>query len=465
MLAMADPPKSKRKRKLQSAPIFSKPTEGVSIQLSNTFAGLSDLNDMDVESLQPTTSQNFNRNSDVKNIKSPPVVVAVSELKAFKSELTSFIPDVKVSYQIGKRGECRVFTDNLDGHKRLLQYLAEKKHKFYSFDTKDARPFKVVLKGLSNDQTLTEIRSEIAELVGFTPSQVILMKKKSNNNIHLGIRPELYLVHFNRNEVKNLKIFEKAQFLFHVRVKWEHYKKHGVNLTQCRNCQKFGHGTRNCGLEAKCMICGNTSHTKDDCPVKETTGSFKCTNCGGNHKANFFNCPVREKILNARSRQANNGNNVNLQRPSSNLPASVVGSRSTNPVATSSGTGNTVLLTNTSSNSRTYANVLGGSQRTTQVPNLTNVFAGSQRTTQVPHLTSPLITHTVSSPQVRLGAKNSSIPNLGNITPEKLKFLQESMMGMISAMLNCNSMSEAVQCSLEFTNKIVMKLRFSNDFN
>ena len=170
----------------------------------------------------------------------------------------------------------------MDGHKRLVQFLTAKRYKFYSYDTKDARSFKVVLKGLSNDQTLLEIRSEITGLVGFTPSQVVLMKKKSNSTPLSGIRPELYLVHFNRNEVNKLKILEKAQVLFHVRVKWEHYKKHGVNLTQCRNCQKFGHGTRNCGLQVQCMICGDSSHTKDDCQVKETSEKIKCANCGGN---------------------------------------------------------------------------------------------------------------------------------------------------------------------------------------
>ena len=71
--------------------------------------------------------------------------------------------------------------EKMDGPKRIVQYLTAKRHKFYSFDTKDARPFKVVLKGLSNDQTLLEIRSEITGLVGFTPSQVVLMKKKSNS--------------------------------------------------------------------------------------------------------------------------------------------------------------------------------------------------------------------------------------------------------------------------------------------
>ena len=76
-------------------------------------------------------------------------------------------------------------------------------------------------------------------------------------------------------------------------------------------------------------------------------------NCG-NHKANFFNCPIGEKNLKARSKRANNGNNVNLQRPSSSFPELVVANRYTNPVATSSGTGDNFLLTN-SSNSRKNA--------------------------------------------------------------------------------------------------------------
>ena len=42
-----------------------------------------------------------------------------------------------------------------------LQYLTAKRHIFYSFDTKDAGPFKAVSKEFGNDQTLLEIRSEI----------------------------------------------------------------------------------------------------------------------------------------------------------------------------------------------------------------------------------------------------------------------------------------------------------------
>ena len=183
------------------------------------------------------------------------------------------------------------------------------------------------------------------------------------------------------------------------------------------------------------MICGDSSHTKDDCPVKETSEKFKCANCGGNHNSIV---PLGKKIW---TLAQNERNNINLQRPSSSSPTPVVGNRYTNPVATSCGSGNNFLPTN-SSNSRTYANVLVGNQRTTQAQNYPT----------------PLITPSVPSPQVRPRGNNSSNPDLGNITPY-------SMMGMISAMLNCNSMSEAIQYSLKFTNEIVMKLKFSNEFN
>ena len=68
MLTMAGSPKPKRKPKRQSAPIFSVLTQGISI--SNTFAGLSDLNDMDVGT--GSSSQNVNtfhiKLADVVNV-------------------------------------------------------------------------------------------------------------------------------------------------------------------------------------------------------------------------------------------------------------------------------------------------------------------------------------------------------------------------------------------------------------
>ncbi|XP_065090354.1 uncharacterized protein LOC135711405, partial [Ochlerotatus camptorhynchus] len=205
------------------------------------------------------------------------------------------------SLQIGRRGECRVLAETLDGFKCLLKYLTEKKHKFFTYDTKTERVFKVVMKGLPSGESLDQIKDELAKLLGVVPLQVIKMKMKSRpGDSRNGISNDFYLVHFKSSELNNLKALEKASLMLHVRVKWEHFRKTGgnfQNLTQCRKCQGWGHGTKNCYMPAKCMNCGDSSHAKDDCPVKEDPKKFKCSNCGENHKSNFWECKTRKAIL------------------------------------------------------------------------------------------------------------------------------------------------------------------------
>ena len=62
------------------------------------------------------------------------------------------------------------------------------------------------------------------------------------------------------------------------------------------------------------------------------------------------------------------------------------------------------------------------------------------------------------------GAEKSASIDLGCTTPEKIEYLQQSMLQLMSVLLNCNSMYEAVQEGIKFTTNIVMKLKFSNDF-
>ncbi|XP_065080615.1 uncharacterized protein LOC135703349 [Ochlerotatus camptorhynchus] len=226
---------------------------------------------------------------------------------------------VPFSLQIGRRGECRVLAETLDGFKCLLKYLTEKKHKFFTYDTKTERVFKVVMKGLPSGESLDQIKDELAKLLGVVPLQVIKMKMKSRpGDSRNGISNDFYLVHFKSSELNNLKALEKASLMLHVRVKWEHFRKTGgnfQNLTQCRKCQGWGHGTKNCYMPAKCMNCGDSSHAKDDCPVKEDPKKFKCSNCGENHKSNFWECKTRKAILQSCDKSAAAAHCINCGGP------------------------------------------------------------------------------------------------------------------------------------------------------
>ena len=50
--------------------------------------------------------------------------------------------------------------------------------------------------------------------------------------------------------------------------------------------------------------CGDSSHKKDTCPVKESK-NFRCAKCNGNHMSNFYECPVRLAIVKARQGKQN----------------------------------------------------------------------------------------------------------------------------------------------------------------
>ena len=390
-----------------------------------------------------------------KRVKAPPIVVtSVSDLASFRTQLKNCKEtcNLKVSFQVGRRGECRLLTESLQDHQTFLGYLKNHQHNFYTYDTKSARPFKVVIKGLSNDLSVDEIKNELKVLLGFAPSQVIPMKKKSNgNNSRFGLTSQFYLIHFNRSEINNLKLLDKVQFLFNVRVKWEHFKKHGgngQNLTQCRRCQAFGHGTDHCAMVPKCMVCGDSSHDKDNCPVKEIT-QFKCANCGGNHKSNFWDCPIRKKVLDSRAKHQQKSKPKFSQSqvvPALNQTFVLSHSSSEAINSTNAGISSAVGLRNSPTNrNMSYASVVSGS---------TNNFKTSTVFPSIGEV--PKIT----ADNFSTNALGSS--DLGEVTLEKMTFLQNSLFGLIQTMSNATSMIEAIQIGLKFANDVVLALKFNH---
>lgn len=424
-------PGSKRKRKGKADP----PSNGVN--LSNQFDLLSD------DESDPSSNQKSNKVSrlSAKKVRIPPVVVKF-DFRTVRSAVMDNLKKFKFVFQLGRRGECRVQAETIEGYKHLQTLLSQKEYQFFTYDTKEERLFKVVLKGLPSDETLADVKKELTRLLEpIVPVQVIEMKMKSRpGDLRNGTSSKFYLVHFKSSELNNLKALEKASLMFQTRVQWEHFRKSGgsfQNLTQCRKCQAWGHGTKHCHMMPKCMICGEPSHVKDNCPVKDHPTKFKCANCGKCHKSNYFECDTRKAILKSRAkRQVGNG-----QRFQSGTNSSAVnnGQRGRNsefvPVGTNRAHGSNSSNIHAANNGQrvngtTYADVAAGMNQNTNRQNLPN--------------------------------GNSDEFDLGSITAPKMEFLQNSIIDMISQMMRTNSMFEAVQTGVKFANNIVMALKFNH---
>ncbi|CAD6229471.1 GSCOCG00006611001-RA-CDS [Cotesia congregata] len=106
---------------------------------------------------------------------------------------------------------------------------------------------KFVIKGLPLLE-IDDITTDIKEL-GITPKKLVKMKTKEENfDVNTAT---YYLAVPYDTDVEQLYAIKT---ICGVCVKWEKYKN-PKRITQCYNCQSFGHGTTNCHQNPKCVKC------------------------------------------------------------------------------------------------------------------------------------------------------------------------------------------------------------------
>lgn len=171
--------------------------------------------------------------------------------------------------------------------------------RFYTHGTSDATPIKIVLYGLPNFD-LEEIKEEL-KINEISPLDVKLLHSSNRGD------SALYLLTFAKGTIR-LQELQKTKSLFNVIVGWRFYTRKTTDAVQCFRCQQFGHGMRNCNLQAKCVKCGEL-HLTSECRIPprssltadndQTRDQIRCANCKQNHTANYKGCPQRKTYIEA----------------------------------------------------------------------------------------------------------------------------------------------------------------------
>lgn len=69
------------------------------------------------------------------------------------------------------------------------------------------------------------------------------------------------------------------------------------SLPRCRYCQGYHHIARNCpGSTPKCGYCGE-EHKSSECRKKTEPQAYRCANCGGHHRSDSYDCPLRKQVI------------------------------------------------------------------------------------------------------------------------------------------------------------------------
>jgi hypothetical protein len=144
---------------------------------------------------------------------------------------------------------------------------------FYSF-SKSENPIKAVIRHLP----INTPAEDIAECLGDLSFEVVSVRQLTTTRWSLEGTPvtlPLFLVTLPRT-TKSQELF-KLSNLCHIAIKVEAYSSQNP-LSQCYNCQKFGHVWANCKQPPRCLWCG-AGHLHRDCPEKGSSSSIPtCSN-------------------------------------------------------------------------------------------------------------------------------------------------------------------------------------------
>jgi hypothetical protein len=166
--------------------------------------------------------------------------------------------------------------------KDMLDYQSVKAHfetsnlSYYTFYPKSQKPIKVMICHLLQNTPVENIPSGLVEL-GFdviSVKQLSIVHRSPEGTTSITLR--LFLVILPRT-AKSQYIFRLSN-LCHISMKVESYKSQNA-LTQCFNCQKFGHVWANCKQLPHCLWCGG-GHMHRDWPERDNTSlTPTCCNC------------------------------------------------------------------------------------------------------------------------------------------------------------------------------------------
>jgi hypothetical protein len=168
----------------------------------------------------------------------------------------------------------RVITKSMTNFEAVKSYFSSHNLSYYSFFAKSQKPIKAVLRHLPLNTPAEDISDGLINL-GFdvvSVKQGTTRRSPSEGTRYL----PLFLITLPRT-AKSQEIF-KLNNRCRISIKVEAYRAQS-GLTQCHNCQQFGHVWANCSQPPRCLWCGG-GHLHKEFPENEnTTSTPVCCNC------------------------------------------------------------------------------------------------------------------------------------------------------------------------------------------
>lgn len=302
---------SKKSRQGNSNP---NPNPNFAVETNNRFEAISEPDQMDENT---TTSE-----SQAREPKPPPIFIPdVMKVNDMVQSIEAVIPKDSYTYKCLERNKIKINPVTVEAYRKLVHKLKELNINFHTYQIKQDKAYRVVLKNMHFSTDVSDIRSAL-ETHGFRVRNITNARQYKTklplSMFFVDLEPNA-----NNKEIYNLK------FLLNAKITFEPPHKR-TDIVQCKKCQQYGHTKTYCWLPFKCVKCGQ-GHNTLTC-TKPTTTPPKCALCDGDHPANYKGCAIyrelkRKSSQNLTAKPATRGQavpapqRIREQRPTSPSPS------------------------------------------------------------------------------------------------------------------------------------------------
>lgn len=249
---------------------------GSSTSISNRFEILSQSEDMVTTDI----------NQDKREPKPPPIFIPLVEnIKVMMASFSSVVGKDDYIYKCISTKSVKIFPKTSEVYRTLVAKLSELKVNFHTYQLKQDRAYRVVIKNLHSSTDKQDIHDSLAEL-GYTVRNIA-------NVYHKITKAPLPIFFIDLEPQSNNKEIFSLNYILNAKVLVEApYKK--KEIVQCKRCQQYGHTKSYCWHPFRCVKCGGT-HNTNNC-TKDKNTPPKCVLCNGDHPANYKGCSVYKDI-------------------------------------------------------------------------------------------------------------------------------------------------------------------------
>lgn len=266
------------------------------ITVNNRFQVLAETN-------ETTLRTDNNTEKNIKIPKPPPIFVYdVVNYEEMVKRINTTVGDEKYTTKCLADNTIKINCETPDTYRKLIKYMRENNVIHHTYQPKEERAFRIVMKYIHHTTDPNEIKQEL----GRNGHKV----RNIMNGRHRVTKEPLNIFFVDLEPAENNKEVYKLQYLQHCSIHIEPPRKM-KGITQCLRCQQYGHSKSYCNRPYVCVKCGG-AHSTTSCAKKRDTPA-KCALCGGDHPANYKGCEFYHKLL-----KTNNANNrLNIQNKNS----------------------------------------------------------------------------------------------------------------------------------------------------